>query len=123
LSNGWLHHTSCGPLGVAGVIGPFLGGWLVEWNWRTIFLINLPLGAPIVVIALRHVRENRDTESAPGLDGAGTVVVAVGLGADIRPRRPRRARPDLLAAVGLGVLFGRGQPCRVRAWLVAHSSA
>ena len=30
-------------------IGPFLGGWLVEWSWRAVFLINLPLAAVIVV--------------------------------------------------------------------------
>ena len=32
-------------------------------------------------LALRHVPETRDTESAPGLDVAGTAVGAVGLGA------------------------------------------
>ena len=93
--------------GIAGAIGPFLGGWLVEWNWRTIFLINLPLAALIVVIALRHVPESRDTESAPGLDVAGTVVGAVGLGAltyGLTGLGERGPDPLLLAAVGLGVL-------------------
>jgi EmrB/QacA subfamily drug resistance transporter len=93
--------------GIAGAIGPFLGGWLVEWNWRTIFLINLPLAALIVVIALRHVPESRDTESAPGLDVAGTVVGAVGLGAltfGLTGLGERGLDPLLLAAVGLGVL-------------------
>src|SRR3954469_10561002 len=28
--------------GVAGAIGPFLGGWLVGLDWRLVFLINLP---------------------------------------------------------------------------------
>jgi EmrB/QacA subfamily drug resistance transporter len=93
--------------GIAGAIGPFLGGWLVEWNWRTVFLINLPLAALIVVIALRHVPESRDTESAPGLDVAGTVVGAVGLGAltyGLTGLGERGPDPLLLAAVGLGVL-------------------
>ena len=93
--------------GIAGAIGPFLGGWLVEWNWRTIFLINLPLAALIVIIALRHVPESPDTESAPGLDVAGTVVGAVGLGAlsyGLNGLGERGADPLLLAAVGLGVL-------------------
>ncbi len=66
--------------GIAGAIGPFLGGWLVEWSWRAVFLINLPLALVVVVIALRHVPESRDPESAPGLDVAGTVLGAVGLG-------------------------------------------
>ena len=93
--------------GIAGAIGPFLGGWLVEWNWRTIFLINLPLAALIVIIALRHVPESRDTESAPGLDVAGTVVGAVGLGAltyGLTGLGERGPDPLLLAAAGLGLL-------------------
>lgn len=67
--------------GIAGAIGPFLGGWLVEWSWRLVFLINLPLAAVIVAIALKHVPESRDPDSAPGLDVTGTVLAVVGLGA------------------------------------------
>src|SRR3954470_8218593 len=67
--------------GVAGAVGPFLGGWLVEWSWRAVFLINLPLAALVVVVALRHVPESRDREAAPGLDVPGTVLAAVALGA------------------------------------------
>jgi EmrB/QacA subfamily drug resistance transporter len=67
--------------GIAGAIGPFVGGWLVEWSWRAVFLINLPLAAVVVAIALRHVPESRDPESAPGLDISGTVLAVIGLGA------------------------------------------
>src|SRR4051794_20831505 len=66
--------------GIAGAVGPFLGGWLVEWNWRAVFLINLPLAALVVVVALRHVPESRDPESAPGLDVSGAALGALGLG-------------------------------------------
>jgi MFS family permease len=55
--------------GVTAAIGPFLGGWLVQAaSWRLIFLINLPLAALVVWVALRHVPESRDPEAAPGLD-------------------------------------------------------
>jgi EmrB/QacA subfamily drug resistance transporter len=67
--------------GIAGAVGPFLGGWLVEWSWRAVFLINIPLAVLIIVIALRHVPESRDPESAPGLDVTGTVLAVAGLGA------------------------------------------
>jgi EmrB/QacA subfamily drug resistance transporter len=67
--------------GVAGAVGPFLGGWLVEWSWRAVFLINLPLAALVVVVALRHVPESRDPDAAPGLDVPGTVLAAVSLAA------------------------------------------
>jgi EmrB/QacA subfamily drug resistance transporter len=66
--------------GIAGAIGPFLGGWLVEWSWRLVFLINLPLAAVVVAVALKHVPESRDPDSAPGLDISGTVLAVAGLG-------------------------------------------
>jgi EmrB/QacA subfamily drug resistance transporter len=92
--------------GIAGAIGPFLGGWLVEWSWRAVFLINLPLAALIVVVALRHVPESRDTESAPGLDLAGTVLAALGLGAltySLTGLGARGPAPDLLVGLAVGV--------------------
>ncbi len=67
--------------GIAGAVGPFLGGWLVEISWRAVFLINLPLAALIVAVALRHVPESRDPDAAPGLDLSGTLLAVVGLGA------------------------------------------
>ncbi|HST99350.1 MAG TPA: MFS transporter [Geodermatophilus sp.] len=66
--------------GVAGAIGPFLGGWLVGWNWRAVFLVNLPLAVVIVAVAARHVPESRDPEAMQRLDWAGTGLVAAGLG-------------------------------------------
>ncbi|MGY1985141.1 MFS transporter [Blastococcus sp. SYSU DS0669] len=67
--------------GVAAAIGPFVGGWLVEWSWRAVFLINLPLAALVVLVAVRHVPESRDPAAAPRLDWTGTVLVVAGLGA------------------------------------------
>ena len=59
--------------GVAGAVGPFLGGWLVEWSWRAVFLINLPLAALVVVVALRHVPESARPRrrAGPGRTGHG----------------------------------------------------
>ncbi|MEY2476303.1 MAG: hypothetical protein QOG87_1618 [Actinomycetota bacterium] len=69
--------------GVASAVGPFVGGWLITAvSWRLVFLINLPLAAIAVGIALRHVPETRDEEETvrrPDIPGA--VIVAVGLGA------------------------------------------
>ena len=67
--------------GVAGALGPFVGGWLVEWSWRAVFLINLPLAAVVVVVAVRHVPESRDDGAATHLDVPGTVLAVAGLGA------------------------------------------
>jgi len=65
--------------GVAGALGPFLGGVLVEISWRLVFLVNLPFAALVVVVALRHVPESYDREMDPRLDLAGAVLGAVGL--------------------------------------------
>ncbi len=67
--------------GIAAAIGPFLGGWLVEWNWRAVFLINLPFAALVIAVALRHVPESRDPDAIPHFDVAGTLTGALGLGA------------------------------------------
>jgi EmrB/QacA subfamily drug resistance transporter len=67
--------------GVAGAVGPLVGGWLVEWHWRLVFLVNVPVAALVVVVALRHVPESRDPEAADRLDVAGTALAALGLGA------------------------------------------
>ncbi|HKH07306.1 MAG TPA: MFS transporter, partial [Agromyces sp.] len=53
-----------GVAGLAAVLGPVLGGWLVDldlWGlgWRSVFLINLPVGIAIFVLAARFVPETR----------------------------------------------------------------
>lgn len=68
--------------GVAGALGPFLGGWLIEVaGWRSIFFLNIPLALVVVLVALRHVPESRDPNAAGKLDVPGALVVAVALGA------------------------------------------
>jgi len=65
---------------IAAAIGPFVGGALVQYaDWRWIFLINAPIAAVTVVVALKFVPETR----APDLgrfDVLGAVLAAVFLG-------------------------------------------
>ncbi|MDX6323280.1 MAG: hypothetical protein QOF52_3138 [Propionibacteriaceae bacterium] len=66
--------------GVATAVGPFLGGWLVEINWRLVFWINLPVAAVVVAIAWRHVPETgggSGPKARIDLLGVATVVVAL----------------------------------------------
>ncbi|MEU6440673.1 MFS transporter [Streptomyces sp. NPDC047046] len=66
-----------GLTGVAGAVGPFLGGWLIDGpGWRWIFFINLPLGAVVLALALRHVPESRDPAATGRFDWAGAVLGA-----------------------------------------------
>jgi EmrB/QacA subfamily drug resistance transporter len=66
--------------GIAGAAGPFIGGWLVEaWTWRLVFLVNLPLAALVVWIAVRHVPESVDPTASSKFDLPGTLLGALGL--------------------------------------------
>jgi EmrB/QacA subfamily drug resistance transporter len=68
--------------GIAAAIGPFLGGWLVQYaNWRWVFLLNLPVAVVTVVIARAHVPETRDAEMAGDFDVAGAALATIGLAA------------------------------------------
>jgi MFS family permease len=69
-----------GLAGIGGALGPFLGGWLVQiGTWRLVFLINVPLAALVVAVALRHVPESRDPDAARRLDITGVLTGAAGL--------------------------------------------
>ena len=66
--------------GVATAIGPLLGGWLVEAvSWRLIFLINVPIGIFVFVMANRHVPETKDPDAPERLDVPGALLAALGL--------------------------------------------
>lgn len=65
---------------LAVVTGPLLGGILVDTlGWQSIFLVNAPLGAIIVVAGLLGLSESSDPEHA-ALDPAGQVLGVILLG-------------------------------------------
>lgn len=91
--------------GVATGIGPFLGGWLVDVaTWRSVFLINVPLGIAVVAISSRHVPETRDPESSGRIDVVGA---ALGVGALAGITYGLTAQTWLICAIGVivGVAF------------------
>jgi EmrB/QacA subfamily drug resistance transporter len=66
--------------GVAGAVGPFLGGWLVATaGWRWVFFLNLPLAAVAIAVALRHVPESVDEDATGRFDVLGAVLAAASL--------------------------------------------
>lgn len=66
---------------LAGMVGPVLGGWLVEaWSWRAVFFLNVPLAIVVVAIARTKVPESRNPE-AGALDLPGALLATAGLGA------------------------------------------
>jgi EmrB/QacA subfamily drug resistance transporter len=66
--------------GVTTALGPLLGGYLVDAvSWRAVFLINLPIGLFVVVMAMRHVPETLDPAASRQLDIRGAALAALGL--------------------------------------------
>ena len=67
---------------LAAAVGPPLGGVLVEVaDWRWIFLVNVPLGAGVLLAGVRGLDESRDPAATrlPDLLGAALSAVALGL--------------------------------------------
>ncbi|HEY8772241.1 MAG TPA: MFS transporter [Candidatus Limnocylindria bacterium] len=63
------------------VLGPPIGGFLVDTlSWRIAFLINVPLVAVAVFIALRWVAESRNESAPKRFDWLGATVVALAVG-------------------------------------------
>jgi EmrB/QacA subfamily drug resistance transporter len=64
------------------MIGPIFGGLFVTyWTWRGIFLVNVPIGAAVILLALRYVPRDRSRSegSKPKMDTTGMVLLGSGL--------------------------------------------
>ena len=67
------------PAVVAPALGPVIGGFLVQyWTWHAIFLINVPIGAVGLIVAMIGLHEHR-VEGTASLDVPGFILAAVGL--------------------------------------------
>lgn len=66
--------------GVATAAGPLLGGYLVAAaSWRWVFIINVPLGAIVLFLSVRHVPESRDPTVSGPVDLSGAVIATTAL--------------------------------------------
>jgi EmrB/QacA subfamily drug resistance transporter len=96
--------------GVAGLVGPFLGGALVDaGSWRFVFFINVPFAVAALLIGVRHVPESRDPTASGRFDVLGAALGAAALGgvtyALIRAGDAPHS-PDVVVSAVLGVAAG-----------------
>ena len=95
--------------GIAGLAGPFLGGFLVDAaSWRWIFLINLPLAIVVVTVSLRHVPESRDLAQHGHFDVLGALLAAISLGGITYALIDAGSGPDTWVALAVGLAAGAG---------------
>ena len=57
-------------------LGPALGGILAEWDWRSVFWINIPFAVVFFVMTLLAGRESRDPNADRHVDMAGLGTLA-----------------------------------------------
>lgn len=104
--------TWAGLGGVAALIGPFLGGYLIDQaSWRWIFLINVPLAALALWVGHRHVPESRDVLSAGTFDRIGALLAILTLGAGTYAliyAADGLIRPDVLVAAVVAAVAAIG---------------
>jgi EmrB/QacA subfamily drug resistance transporter len=70
------------PMALGPILGPVIGGVILHWlSWRWIFLVNVPLIAVALVMALLWIAPDRVTAGAarPPLDVVGLVLLIPGL--------------------------------------------
>ncbi|HEV2344887.1 MAG TPA: MFS transporter [Actinocrinis sp.] len=62
--------------GVSSVLGPLLGGFLVDnLSWRWVFYVNLPVGA-VALFVIAVALTSRSPQARPRIDYAGTALLA-----------------------------------------------
>ncbi|MBO0894442.1 MAG: MFS transporter, partial [Acidimicrobiales bacterium] len=102
---------------IGAMIGPVLGGLFVAyWSWRGIFLVNVPIGAVLLLLGLRYIPRDprhRVDEHRP-MDVRGMLLLGVGVLAAMigisylgeqgaRAWSPLFLGPVLVGAVALGL--------------------
>ena len=105
VARGW---SAVGALAAAA--GPVIGGLLVGWSWRWVFVVNLPIGLASLLVGRWVLPQPpvRQREPLPDLAGAGLVTVAVGAlsGALVQAPDWGWHSPATLSLFGLAAVAG-----------------
>ncbi len=66
---------------MAGVVGPIVGGWLIDAaGWRFVFIINIPVALAAGYLAWKYVAEQRERGREVQLDAWGALLATAALG-------------------------------------------
>ncbi|MEI7555701.1 MFS transporter [Candidatus Chlorohelix sp.] len=66
--------------GMAMALGPIIGGFLVDnYDWRSIFFVNIPVCIVALFMVWRNVPENRDPNTSSAIDLPGMILLSVSL--------------------------------------------
>jgi EmrB/QacA subfamily drug resistance transporter len=90
--------------GIAFVIGPLVGGWLVtNASWRWVFLVNVPIAAATCLLVLYAVPARKRVVPRARVDVVGALLCALGLGGPVFAliEAPRRGFGDPLIVATL----------------------
>jgi len=95
--------------GLSTVVGPLLGGWMVDaLSWRWVFWLNVPVGAVAIVMVLRALDRPDGLAKRGSLDRQGALLAAVALGCIVfaLTQGPEWGwtHPGVMTAAILGVL-------------------
>ncbi|MBB1160157.1 MFS transporter [Amycolatopsis dendrobii] len=105
-------------MGLAAVSGPVLGGLLTDaWSWRSVFLVNVPLG--LAVLAASGLLGEDRSAVRPRLDLLGTGLVVLGAGLVVYPLLSQWNGCLVAAGVVVLVVFALQQ--RFRGGLIERS--
>jgi EmrB/QacA subfamily drug resistance transporter len=96
--------------GIAGAltaIGPIAGGYLIEWTWRAIFWINIPVA--LIALALIAIsKPANDARPAP-MDYRGLALIVAGVGLSVFGFQQSAlwgwGNPAIWASIAVGVLL------------------
>jgi EmrB/QacA subfamily drug resistance transporter len=89
-------------------VGPLAGGYLVEWDWRAIFWVNIPVA--IIALALIWKSKPADEKHPAPIDNTGTALITLGMGLSVLALQQSSiwgwgdAKTWIVLAVGLAIL-------------------
>ena len=69
-----------GLTGIAAAVGPLLGGFLVDFSWRWVFVINIPIGVAVMITSTRFPESIDPSAARTSLDVPGASLTTLALG-------------------------------------------